>query len=429
MENNSTNFLIEPFFWRRLMRYYPPIRISFGCALILLLLLAVCPLSAQIGEANLSPKINLHRLADQYVIAQTAAQYKSTLESAGELDPLPASVSRVKAKLEMAMGQPLDLHVVKAEAFKIRTFPNGATVVGASLVEALASEETAFAWLLAREASHYRQDHPFLGFRRRTAIDATLQVALEKNRLDSPLLQIAYEASQERYAPEEEAAADRMGFLYAVKAGYDPLKLIEAPATITKAIQGYGVGQESTNLLRAYQVALQEGVAPEWIMQEHYAKEVKDERGTQPEFLIAHTPLMDIYTNRSPSQYKRGENRRIGVRAKAEGYLTILYSTSSGEVKTILPNEYDKKGELQTGKLLLIPSDEYVKNKTQPVDYRWEGGNELYVCFVVTRTPWTAHTLRSRIVPDEFARIILKELEATKADLIDLYALKVSLKR
>ena len=96
------------------------------CVTVFLLLLGVVsPLFAQVGEANLSPKIALHRLADQYLIDQRAGEYKKLIEAGGELDPLPALVSRIKAKLEMATGHPLDLHVIKAKGFGVHTFQIG----------------------------------------------------------------------------------------------------------------------------------------------------------------------------------------------------------------------------------------------------------------------------------------------------------------
>ncbi len=384
---------------------------------------------AQIGGANISPKIGLHRLADEYVIEQTMPQYRSLIDSAGEITPLPDTAMSVKTKLEMAMGQSIDLHIVKPSRFIVRTFPNGAVVLSESVVTSLARDEAALAWLIAREASHFRHEHLFRGFRRRVVLDTTLQVALEKKRLDSPLLQLAYDSVKDKYSPDEDAVADMYGFLHAVKAGYDQRKIIESPAVIEKAILGYPLSPENTNRLQEYQKALRNGVPPEWIVQGRMTKEVKDERGTRPEFLAARTTLMDIFLNRSPALYQRNDHRRIGVEAKVDGYLTILYSTPSGEVRSILPNEYDKKGEIRADTLLLVPSAAYLKNKNQPIQYKWEGGGDFYLCFVLTHSPWSTRTIQNKIVPEDLARIVLREIEATKVDVIDLYALQVSIKK
>jgi hypothetical protein len=387
------------------------------------------PLLAQIGTNNLSPKPSHFVLADQYLLERGKASLKTLLDATGEINPLPEPLATIKTKLDAVVGQPISLHLVKTSRFIITPYVGGEIVLSEPVVQALEKEPTALAWLLAREVTHIQQEHLVRAFRRRVVIDSTILAALQKRRFDSPLLQLAMEAVQGKYSAEEEATADLIGYLYTQKAGYEQRKVLEAPETVQKFVLGYSVGAENGKRLQEYAKAFRNGVLPEWMLQGRMTKDVKDERGTRPEFLAYRSTLMDVFTNRSPEMYQRRDRWRVGVEPKLDGYLSLFISNPRGEIKRVLPNEYDTKGEMRADTLLLMPSNLYVKGRNQAIHYDWDQSGDFYFCFVFTRTPFSNQTLQKKIVPEDLARIVLRELEATRVDIMDICAVRMSIKR
>jgi Zn-dependent protease with chaperone function len=372
-------------------------------------------------------------LAKQIVHEQSHLAYVAMVDAKGELPATP-TLARVKARLEQTLGQRLSLKVLNDDSFNASAYATGEMFINRRTLDELGDDEAALAGILGHEYTHFNRQHSVKQFQKQILVNTGLQLLLKNRDLNNPLVRLAAQGVISKFSRDDESEADRLGFVLAVKSGYDPDGPARAMETIerlyhthhdimTEILADHPPTPNRIATLRSYAAAYRNKVPLEWIAHGKTTKDLEEKIGKAPDVIIATSPFTEILMNRPADQFRISDSPRFAITAKQKGYLVIVDRAPDGTIRQVFPNPYHPSGDVDEGEKTIVPDGSYRetsntgKSSKDPslMRLRWDQKGDYQFYFILTERTWSISELAGKKMSDD---TLLTQLQQRTSDAV-----------
>jgi Zn-dependent protease with chaperone function len=379
-------------------------------------------------------------MAKQIVTANSRLAYDHMVEATGTV-PMPDCVAHVKARMEQALHRTMNLKVLDSKEFNASAYPCGDMFINIGAVNSLHGDEDAIAAILGHEMTHVDKEHSLQHFRKQLAVDTGLRAAISAKDMNNEGIQLLIEGVLMKFSRDDETEADRVGFTYAVRSGFNPDGAAHAMQTIedlyggskdlmSRLMSDHPPIEGRVKKLKEYAAAYRNGVPLDWIAAGKTTAEVEKEIGAPPDVIAYTSVFMDVLMNRPADSFHKSDHPRFAIKAKFNGDLAILCRTPSGSVNRMLPNVYQATARVSEGDTVEVPGKQYRSEKGEIIRLRWDQSGDFCYLFLVTDKPVDFNELtKKKFGNDElFQKAVMESADASGATVLDIAQQKISVR-
>lgn len=370
---------------------------------------------AQKTEPNPLLKMAVRLLTvEANIKSATAALVRETVRRHGEL-PCPPTLDRIHSRLERATGRVFTLYYLNDREVNAFMTANGDMIVNRGLYEYCGGDEDAIAMAVGHEIGHQVRRHVIENAIHSIILDTTLEAALGKDPNNANIEALLFHTLNSQFSRDQETEADRLGFVYAVRAGYRPeggLTTMDVLGEVghrrTEFFDNHPGANDRRHHIESYIQAYRKGVPLDFIAYGKLDKDLEKSVGADPSIVLLDRPLLTVSINAPPTAYTKSIYPRFKVEPHTKGYLSVLVRQPDGKVNVLFPNAYAASAACDDGKAISIPSYEYRDGKHDLVRLRWTGvGEYSYVFMITEKMPDWSFAVDPQASPGEFLEKIL----------------------
>ncbi len=361
---------------------------SIGVSVVL-----AVPMLATAQEPTLLDRFLLFALAEEIVDSQLLQLHDSTIRAFGAA-PTPPFVRRITQRMEIALGKDLSITVVQSPTFNASAYPNGRIIINQGLLDFAKNDEDKIAAVIGHEIAHIERQHALKRFQQRLLVDAVVSGMLLGGDLEG-LAPIVYGAITMRYSRDHELESDRLGFVYAVRAGYSPMAAAELWSDVNREFRSdnslfgemlstHPPSEYRSRQLQKFAGAYDSGVPLDWIKAGKLTSDLYREIGAPPDVIVSESVFMNVMMNLPGSVYTNSDYPRFAISPQVDGFMAILKVSPNQEAGILMPHPYERIGRCEVGVRINVPSVEYRTPKDELVRLRWDQTGTFRYLFVLS---------------------------------------------
>lgn len=333
---------------------------------------------------------------DEVLIAQSPQYLASYVIQLGGPAPMPPVLREVIQSYEKLFGRSLICVPVNNDTFNAACFPDGSMIFHLGVLRWTGNDRDAVSGIIGHEIAHFERRHLAQNVRRAWILNNAVRIAFE-SLSGNKLIQQLIEMGLLRYNREQELEADRLGFVYSVRAGFAPEGIIRAFKAMDKFAKSEGIVMPeylSTHpspprriqKLEEYYTAYRAGVPLHWIEVDFVTKASDLDKviGAEPRVVIASTVFMDVKMNLPGDAYKKNQFPRFAITARMEGYAIIISYAPDKTVRLLLPNPYKSTNRIRENETIVVPDMTHLDTQGRHVRLRWDQKGTYQFLFLLT---------------------------------------------
>ncbi|GIV06787.1 MAG: hypothetical protein KatS3mg016_2362 [Fimbriimonadales bacterium] len=333
---------------------------------------------------------------DEVLVSHAPQHLVYLVNQYGGPAPMPPILAEVIQSYERLFKRRMVCIAVKSDTFNAGCLADGSMIFHTGTLHWTGNDRDAVAGIIGHEIAHYERKHLAQNARRAWIANSAVRIAFQ-SLSGSDLIQTLIQLGLWRYNREQELESDRLGFVYSVRAGYDPegsIRAFKAMENFSKSMGGAPPEYLSTHpstprriqKLEEYYAAYRAGVPLHWIEVDFVTKagDLDKVIGAEPRVVVASTVFMDVKMNLPGDAYRRNQFPRFAITARVEGYATIISFAPDKTVRLLLPNPYKSSNKLRENETVVVPDMTHIDTQGRNVRLRWDQKGTYHFLFLMT---------------------------------------------
>lgn len=333
---------------------------------------------------------------DDILVAQSPQYLVYYVNQFGGPAPTPPILREVIQSYERLFNRRMVCVAVNSDIFNAGCLPDGSMIFHTGVLRWTGNDHDAVAGIIGHEIAHYERKHSAQSARRAWVLNNAVRIAFS-TLAGEQLFQRLIQLGLLRYDREQELESDRLGFVYSVRAGFDPEGSIRAFRAMNEFAKSIGAeppeylsshpsSPRRLQKLEEYYAAYRAGVPLQWIEVDFVTKASDLDKviGAEPRVVVASTVFMDVKMNLPGDAYKRNQFPRFSITARMEGHATIISFAPDRTVRLLLPNPYKATNRIREGETIVVPDMTHLDTQGRNVRLRWDQKGTYQFLFLLT---------------------------------------------
>jgi len=351
---------------------------------------------------------------------------EDTLRQHREL-PVPDAVEQAFRRVTKTVPGKYRLHYVDDPSFNALAAEGGDVVVNRGVYSKSQGDESTIAVVIGHELAHVVRRHAYHRMVKAAIADVALYAILRDSAANRRAFIAAFAGLFARFSRDDETEADRLGFTYAMQAGFEAAGALRAMELMrsegqenTEFLSSHPGGRVRVEMMEKMVQAYDKGVPLEFIRYGKLDKDLEKGIGEVPTLEWLQNPSLTVWLNAPPDAYTMSVHPRFRVQCQEPGSLCVLVRAPNGKVSRLFPNQFEPSGACDAGKIFDIPSYAYRSKDGDLIRLRWEAPGSYQYLFVLTdkEVDWSAR-LDKTCPLGEFKDAFLNTAESQGARVLD----------